>query len=144
MFSVCQLIVLVISLKRDNEARVQLIVNFIWLRLHLTLECLFGISVNGDVYKTFCACDADVDFMICLKPDSTDFALLPIWRLDNLSSSQTCHRSFQIYDDLRMGKRNIVRRLSKNGKVSKVTSSTMLWGVGKVVLGVISSVSVSM
>lgn len=117
MFSVCQLIVLVISLKRDNEARVQLIVNFIWIRLHPTLECLFGISANGDVYKTFCACDADVDFMICLKPDSTDFALLPIWRLDNLSSSQTCHRSFQIYDDLRMGKRNIVRRLSKNGKV---------------------------
>ena len=96
MFSVCQLIVLVISFKRDNGARVQLIVNFICLRLHLTLECLFGISANGDVYKTFCACDVGVDFVIYLKPDSTDFALLPfdVWIICPLHKSATAHFKF--------------------------------------------------
>lgn len=97
MFSVCQLIVLVISFKRDNGARVQLIVNFICLRLHLTLECLYvRISANGDAYKTFCACDVGVDFGIYLKPDSTDFALLPfdVWIIYPLHKSATAHFKF--------------------------------------------------
>lgn len=75
MFLVFQLIVLVIFLKRDNEVRVQLIVNFICFRLYLMFECFFGISVNGDVYKIFCVCDVDVDFMICFKLDFIDFVL---------------------------------------------------------------------